>query len=499
MLDLAAEASAQLRDQQATPAGLPASLEVLVGDYAKAVNELRQSGLSKAVQIQRISRSSPATVADLIQTARRWRVESAEWSLVADASDPDALPTFTARYRHLLNISAADAADDDEARWRSGADKSWSAFSQQGFSTAPPPAFDVHESARRNRQEPDNMDWDSFELSGFTGRETVFKDDLDFSPAVAKELASWPESRRELFRKLHASNVSSYGIDMTPQDRGVVVIDELFLEAWADAFPSGGFRASTRAGSTWALLELKMRTSPTRDGSGRLFLCELNTFDDLVPPTPEKPRGPALPFLRSKTKKRFKPATVPESDVLPTSSPAMSSPAASTVAAPVSPPTPRSATPPEREATALKPFDGQLLSGVTPPERRAAALKPFDEQLLSGETALLSINKDGSTSISSRSLRTQASDGHEQDGPSASPTELYIPSSTHVAAQSQRTQLPYLESEPLDTKADEASVRPLQERRTTTKTSDPTGRTQASAQKPAGKVSGMVKMYEGKN
>ncbi|GAA93967.1 uncharacterized protein L969DRAFT_98315 [Mixia osmundae IAM 14324] len=256
-----------IRDQRARPA----RLNDFVSDYPTSLTLLPSVWLERGrvIQARRCSRTVRFSSQDLIKSAGTWELTHAEWSQLAHAPTPSSsganVPAYTSSYRHLLNIRNDDDEDEEaDLRYKSANDKAWSAFKDVGFSASLQDQlkFDLTESERAERKNRhQTLDWSTFSSSGFSDRESYLPGDLDFDTKVSQSVDHWPQERRDLTARMRKTEAGlpSFPYDITPREQGVVNVDELFVEAWADVLISSGWTRDELKPTSWALLQYKTR------------------------------------------------------------------------------------------------------------------------------------------------------------------------------------------------------------------------------------------------
>ncbi|GAA5896383.1 uncharacterized protein JCM6883_006886 [Sporobolomyces salmoneus] len=279
---------AYIRDQQAD-GPLPTFLEKFILNYPSVLN-ISYSGEpakiptgAKVEEVTRVRRLTRFHSRNLIASAGTWDVpHSASWQLFFNTNNPAAslasstsstsspLPVYSSAYRHLLNIRSNSGLDDDledefdQGRYKTRVDKEWSKFGELGFSDVDEKKleFDLTESERTIPTAPKQpIDWDTFETSGFAGRELFAPNDLVFQQTLSQRVSTYPSASKTLNDRLRAAEkiLPAFPYDTTPHEEPRITIDSLFFEAWADVLVGGGWARDELKESSFALIQWKSR------------------------------------------------------------------------------------------------------------------------------------------------------------------------------------------------------------------------------------------------
>ncbi|GAA5950992.1 hypothetical protein JCM3765_004649 [Sporobolomyces pararoseus] len=288
---------AYIRDQQ-TDGPLPTFLEKFILNYPSILNISYAGGPpkvpkgAKVEEVTRVRRLTRFHSRNLIATAGTWEVpHSASWQLFfnnnpntslasSTSSTSSPLPVYSSAYRHLLNIRSNSGLDDEledeieQGRYKTRVDKEWSKFGELGFSDVDEKKleFDLTESERAVPTVPKQaMDWDTFETSGFAGRELFAPNDLVFQQNLSQRVNTYPSTAKSLNDRLRATEklLPAFPYDTTPHEEPRVTIDNLFFEAWADVLVGGGWARDELKESSFALIQWKSRPRVGDVGKGR--------------------------------------------------------------------------------------------------------------------------------------------------------------------------------------------------------------------------------------
>lgn len=355
---------AYIRDQKAisTTGQLASRMEAAIKGYPNVIPSLVKTHPSARLEkVARFKRFARFYNKNLILNASTWEVgPNKTWdrlkpypSTVATQSSNNSKagltntatkPVFTKLYKHLLNIGSYVDPDDEEVaecetdfetqqRFKSLVEKEWSGFMNKGFLEPDRKKleFDLTESERlKRRQKHDTMDWDSFAGSGFLGRETYMPTDLQFNTDFSKTVATWPNEKKMLSKKLTKTNkaLPAFPYDITPVEQEPLFVDENFFEAWADALVSSGWSRDEFKDVSWVLINYKCKpanhldvefqpTSTNQDGrTDDIWIL----FVEVVPPEYREEliesghkihnaltkRSKRISFLRSMTRRDYK-------------------------------------------------------------------------------------------------------------------------------------------------------------------------------------------------
>ncbi|GAA5875877.1 hypothetical protein JCM16303_004031 [Sporobolomyces ruberrimus] len=276
---------AYIRDQQ-TDGPLPTFLEKFIVNYPSDLN-ISYDGRSptipqgaKVEEVTRVRRLTRFHSRNLIASAGTWDVpHSVSWQLFfnqnpslasSTSSTTSPNPVYSNAYRHLLNIRTNTGLDDefedefDQGRYKTRVDKEWSKFGELGFSDVDEKKleFDLTEGERAVPELPQkSMDWNTFETSGFAGRELFAPNDLVFQQSLKQRVNTWPSAAKFLNDRLRATEklLPAFPFDTTAHEEPTITIDGFFFEAWADVLVGGGWARDELKESSFALIQWKCR------------------------------------------------------------------------------------------------------------------------------------------------------------------------------------------------------------------------------------------------
>ncbi|GAA5846946.1 hypothetical protein JCM3766R1_004024 [Sporobolomyces carnicolor] len=288
---------AYIRDQE-TDGPLPTFLEKFILNYPSILN-ISYTGEppkvptgAKVEEVTRVRRLTRFHSRNLIASAGTWDVpHSAAWHLFfndnpmaslasSTSSNSSPHPVYSSAYRHLLNIRTNPGLDDDleddfdQGRYKTRVDKEWSKFGELGFSDVDEKKleFDLTESERAVPTTPKKpIDWDTFEMSGFAGRELFAPNDLVFQQTLSQRVNTYPTTSKSLNDRLRATEkqLPAFPYDTSPHEEPRIAVDSLFFEAWADVLVGGGWARDELKESSFALIQWKSRPRVTDIGKSR--------------------------------------------------------------------------------------------------------------------------------------------------------------------------------------------------------------------------------------
>ncbi|KAF8666934.1 hypothetical protein RHS04_09376 [Rhizoctonia solani] len=345
--------------------GLPSRLKDWIRGYPKMLpsdlDRVRRG--AKTARVASVRRNVRLYSPDLVQSAASWAGEGdmsgrAEWlRVVPKGSGLTARYTDTYRKRldipaptltseskktqstdghqswlssetSLTSIVGATAAEEEKAKYSSLTDMKWGEFMATGFGDGETEGkrleFDLNEGARQSRLEKRaTMTWSDFSAAGFMRDEAPLSETLQFAAPLSTTIQTWPTASEDLHRKLKKQQkvLPTFGWETTPVAGQEWVVEEAFLDCWADLIWSSGWserEERTHRDSNWALVDYKalpptgpllsLSTSSDPRTSNQWFV-----FEEFVPreyrdqlTNPKKKRN-ALGFTIKP--KQWKPAT----------------------------------------------------------------------------------------------------------------------------------------------------------------------------------------------
>ncbi|KAG9073683.1 hypothetical protein FS749_014793, partial [Ceratobasidium sp. UAMH 11750] len=345
--------------------GLPSRLKDWIHGYPSMLPRLGEADLDRvrrnvrSVRVAGVRRNVRLYSPDLVQSAAGWAGEgdlsgSTEWLRVVPKHS--GLPArYTDAYRKRLDISMAApdlrgaSSDEVHGGWLSGETSSWTApatgaedakyssltdmrwgeFEARGFGGGEAMEkrmeFNLAEGVRQTRSEKRaKMTWSDFSTTGFMRDDSPLSETMVFAKPSQNTIRTWPTTFKDIQQKpkKQQKDLPAFGWDTTPMADQKWVVEEAFLDCWADLIWSSGWSEREERiyrDSNWALIDYK--ALPTNSGSANLLAQSSDprtsnqwfVFEEFVPPeyraeltNPMKKRN-ALGF--SIKPKQWKPAT----------------------------------------------------------------------------------------------------------------------------------------------------------------------------------------------
>ncbi|KAF8747730.1 hypothetical protein RHS01_11282 [Rhizoctonia solani] len=330
--------------------GLPSRLKDWIRGYPKMLpsdlDRVRRG--AKTARVASVRRNVRLYSPDLVQSAASWAGEGdmsgrAEWlRVVPKGSGLTARYTDTYRKRldipaptltseskktqstdghqswlssetSLTSIVGATAAEEEKAKYSSLTDMKWGEFMATGFGDGETEGkrleFDLNEGARQSRLEKTrNDDLVRFFCCRIHERRSTLERDASVCRALSTTIQTWPTASEDLHRKLKKQQkvLPTFGWETTPVAGQEWVVEEAFLDCWADLIWSSGGVDYKALPPTGPLLSLSTSSDPRT--SNQWFV-----FEEFVPreyrdqlTNPKKKRN-ALGFTIKP--KQWKPAT----------------------------------------------------------------------------------------------------------------------------------------------------------------------------------------------
>ncbi|KAG8686107.1 hypothetical protein FRC08_012743, partial [Ceratobasidium sp. 394] len=345
--------------------GLPSRLKDWIRGYPAMLPRLGETDLdrvrrgARTVRVASVRRNVRLYSPDLVQSAAGWAGEGdlsgrAEWLRVVPKHS--GLPArYTDAYRKRLDIPVAapdsrgPSSDNghggwlssetssltapvtgvEDAKYSSLTDMRWGEFEALGFGGGEAEGkrleFDLTEGARQTRLEKrTTMTWSDFSTAGFLRDDSPLSDTLQFAAPLQTTIQTWPTTSEDIHRKLKKQQkvLPTFGWETMPVAGQEWVVEEAFLDCWADLIWSSGWserEEGTHRDSNWALIDFK--ALPTNSSSANLLAQSSDprtsnqwfVFEEFVPreyrdqlTNPKKKRN-ALGF--SVKPKQWRPAT----------------------------------------------------------------------------------------------------------------------------------------------------------------------------------------------
>ncbi|KAG8778196.1 hypothetical protein FRC12_025108 [Ceratobasidium sp. 428] len=264
---------------------------------------------ARTVRVASVRRNVRLYSPDLVQSAAGWAGEGdlsgrAEWLRVVPKHS-GLQARYTDAYRKRLDISAsapdsrgpssdnghggwlssetssltAPATGAEDAKYSSLTDMRWGEFEALGFGGGEAGAkrleFDLTEGARQTRVEKrTTMTWSDFSTAGFLRDDAPLSETLQFAAPLQTTIQTWPATSEDIHRKLKKQQkvLPTFGWETTPVAGQEWVVEEAFLDCWADLIWSSGWcerEEGTHRDSNWALIDFK--ALPANPGSAGLF------------------------------------------------------------------------------------------------------------------------------------------------------------------------------------------------------------------------------------
>ncbi|QRV95888.1 hypothetical protein RhiJN_23906 [Ceratobasidium sp. AG-Ba] len=345
--------------------GLPSRLKDWIRGYPAMLPRSGEADLermrrgARTVRVASVRRNVRLYSPDLVQSAATWAGEGdlsgrAEWLRVVPKHS-GLQAKYTDSYRKRLDISVpapdsrgpssdnghggwlssetssltAPTTGTEDAKYSSLTDMRWGEFEALGFGGLEAEGkrleFDLTESARQTRLEKrTTMTWNDFSSAGFLRDDTPLSETLQFSAPLQSTIQTWPTTSEDIHRKLKKQQkvLPTFGWETTPVAGQEWVVEEAFLDCWADLIWSSGWcerEERTHRDSNWALIDFK--ALPSHSNSINMFTQSSDprtsnqwfVFEEFVPreyrdqlTNPKKKRN-ALGF--SVKPKQWKPAT----------------------------------------------------------------------------------------------------------------------------------------------------------------------------------------------
>ncbi|KAG9096851.1 hypothetical protein FRC06_008265 [Ceratobasidium sp. 370] len=344
--------------------GLPSRLKDWIRGYPamlpRSVEDLdRVRRGARTVRVASVRRNVRLYSPDLVQSAAAWAGEGdlsgrAEWLRVVP-NHGGLSARYTDAYRKRLDIPAtapdsrgpssdnghggwlssetssltAPATGAEDAKYSSLTDMRWGEFEALGFGSGETEGkrleFDLTEGARQTRLEKrTTMTWSDFSTAGFLRDDAPLSETLQFAAPLQTTIQTWPTTSEDIHRKLKKQQkvLPTFGWETTPVAGQEWVVEEAFLDCWADLIWSSGWcerEERTHRDSNWALIDFK--ALPANPSSMNLLAQSSDprtsnqwfVFEEFVPreyrdqlTNPKKKRN-ALGF--SVKPKQWKPAT----------------------------------------------------------------------------------------------------------------------------------------------------------------------------------------------
>ncbi|CAE6409457.1 unnamed protein product [Rhizoctonia solani] len=284
--------------------GLPSRLKDWIRGYPKMLpsdlDRVRRG--AKTARIASVRRNVRLYSPDLVQSAATWAGEGdlsgrAEWlrvvpkhsgltarytdtyrkrldipapTLTSEAKKPnsnDGHQSWLSSETSLTSVVGTVVPEDEKAKYSSLTDMKWGEFMAVGFGDGETESkrleFDLNEGARQSRLEKRaTMTWSDFSSTGFLREEAPLSDTLQFAAPLSSTIQTWPTASEDLHRKLKKQQkvLPTFGWETTPVAGQEWVVEEAFLDCWADLIWSSGWcerEERTHRDSSWALVDYK--------------------------------------------------------------------------------------------------------------------------------------------------------------------------------------------------------------------------------------------------
>ncbi|KAG9074718.1 hypothetical protein FS749_013691 [Ceratobasidium sp. UAMH 11750] len=280
--------------------GLPSRLKDWIRGYPAMLPRLGETALdrvrrgARTVRVASVRRNVRLYSPDLVQSAAGWAGEGdlsgrAEWLRVVPKHS--GLPArYTDAYRKRLDIPVAapdsrgPSSDNghggwpssetssltapvtgvEDAKYSSLTDMRWGEFEALGFGGGEAEGkrleFDLTEGARQTRLEKrTTMTWSDFSTAGFLRDDSPLSDTLQFAAPLQTTIQTWPTTSEDIHRKLKKQQkvLPTFGWETMPVAGQEWVVEEAFLDCWADLIWSSGWserEEGTHRDSNWALV-----------------------------------------------------------------------------------------------------------------------------------------------------------------------------------------------------------------------------------------------------
>ncbi|KAF8756502.1 hypothetical protein RHS01_04262 [Rhizoctonia solani] len=308
--------------------GLPSRLKDWIRGYPKMLpsdlDRVRRG--AKTARVASVRRNVRLYSPDLVQSAASWAGEGdmsgrAEWLRVVPKGS-GLTARYTDTYRKRLDIPAPTLTSESKKTQSTDGHQSWLSsetsltmgeFMATGFGDGETEGkrleFDLNEGARQSRLEKRaTMTWSDFSAAGFMRDEAPLSETLQFAAPLSTTIQTWPTASEDLHRKLKKQQkvLPTFGWETTPVAGQEWVVEEAFLDCWADLIWSSGGVDYKALPPTGPLLSLSTSSDPRT--SNQWFV-----FEEFVPreyrdqlTNPKKKRN-ALGFTIKP--KQWKPAT----------------------------------------------------------------------------------------------------------------------------------------------------------------------------------------------
>ncbi|KAG9119317.1 hypothetical protein FRC07_005708 [Ceratobasidium sp. 392] len=285
--------------------GLPSRLKEWIRGYPSMLPRLggeadldRVRRGARTVRVASVRRNVRLYSPDLVQSAAGWAGEGdlsgrAEWLRVVPKHS-GLQARYTDSYRKRLDIPVptadsrgpssdnghgswlssetssltAPATGVEDAKYSSLTDMRWGEFEALGFGGGEPEKrlqFDLNEGARQKQtrmEKRTTMTWNDFSTAGFLRDDSPLSDTLQFAAPLQTTIQTWPTTSEDIHRKLKKQQkvLPTFGWETTPVAGQEWVVEEAFLDCWADLIWSSGWserEERTHRDSNWALIDFK--------------------------------------------------------------------------------------------------------------------------------------------------------------------------------------------------------------------------------------------------
>ncbi|KDN37847.1 hypothetical protein RSAG8_09901, partial [Rhizoctonia solani AG-8 WAC10335] len=244
--------------------GMPSRLKDWIRGYPKMLpsdlDRVRRG--AKTARVASVRRNVRLYSPDLVQSAASWAGEGdlsgrEEWLRVVPKHS-GLTARYTDTYRKRLDIPAPSLTwqakkthsipEDEKGKYSSLTDMRWGEFEAAGFGNGETEGkrleFDLTEGARQSRlQKRTTMTWSDFSAGGFTAGGAPLSDTLQFAAPLSTTIQTWPSANEDLHRKLKKQQkvLPAFGWETTPVAGQEWVVEEAFLNCWADLIWSSGW------------------------------------------------------------------------------------------------------------------------------------------------------------------------------------------------------------------------------------------------------------------